>query len=148
MQNKPIGHIQRKSGDSQFWAGLMKIKEYFLGFCTFDLNNRENTRFWEDKWIGNSPLKQQYPSLYRIARHKQSSVASVFSMAPLNISFRISLLEDSLACWHNLVARIIHVRFNERSDVFRWGLNQNGILILRTMHIAMITGNVWQNRLL
>jgi hypothetical protein len=42
----------------------MKIKEHFLGFGTFYLNIGENTRFSEDKWIGNTPPKQQYPSLY------------------------------------------------------------------------------------
>jgi hypothetical protein len=142
MHNKPIGQIQRKPGDSHFWSGLMKIKDCFLSFGTFHLNNGENTRFWEDKWIGNRPLKEQYPTLYWITRHMHKSVASVFSMIPLNISFRRSLLGDNLASWHNLVARISHVTLNTRSDVFRWGLNQNGIFTVRTMYNALIIGNV------
>jgi hypothetical protein len=126
----------------------MKIKDRFLSFGTFHLNNGENTRFWEDKWIGNRALKEQYPTLYRITRHMHKSVASVFSMIPLNISFRRSLLGDNLASWHNLVARISHDTLNTRSNVFRWGLNQNGIFTVRTMYNALITGNVWENRIL
>jgi hypothetical protein len=148
MKNKPIGEIQRKPGDSQFWSGLMKIKDCFLTLGSFHLNNGENTRFWEDKWIGNIPLKEQYPSLFSIARHKHKTVASAFSTIPLNISFRRSLLGANLVSWHNLVARIGHVTLNDRSDVFRWGLNQNGTFSVRTMYNAMITGNIWDNRIL
>jgi hypothetical protein len=36
---KPIAHVQRKPGDSHFWGGLMKVKETFLNFGRFHLNN-------------------------------------------------------------------------------------------------------------
>jgi hypothetical protein len=129
MHSKAIGQIQRKSGDSHFLLGLMKINDCFLSFGTFHLNNGENTRFWEDKWIGNRPLKEQYPTLYRITRHIHKLLALVFSTIPLNISFRRSLSRDNLASWDNMVARISHVTLNNRSDVFRWGLNQYRILL-------------------
>jgi hypothetical protein len=35
MNDKAIEKVQRKPGDSQFWAGLMNVKERFLGFGTF-----------------------------------------------------------------------------------------------------------------
>jgi hypothetical protein len=70
----------------------MNVKEQFLGFGIFKVNNGENTRFWEDVWMGNTPLKHQYPYLYRIAHHKNATIASVFSTVLLNISFRMSLL--------------------------------------------------------
>jgi hypothetical protein len=57
MSSKYIGQVQHKPGDSQFWAGLMNVKELFLGFGGFKVNNGENTRFWEDVWIRNNPLK-------------------------------------------------------------------------------------------
>jgi hypothetical protein len=31
----------------------MKVKEAFLDLGRFQLNNVANTRFWEDKWLGN-----------------------------------------------------------------------------------------------
>jgi hypothetical protein len=48
----------------------MRVKESFLSLGKFQLNNDENIRFYEDKWIGNNTLQQQYPSLYSIARRK------------------------------------------------------------------------------
>jgi hypothetical protein len=49
------------------------------------------------------------------------------------------LLGANLVSWHNLMVRIGHITLNERSDVFRWGLNQNEIFSVRTMYNAMIT---------
>lgn len=56
------------------------------------MNNREQIRFWEDKWLGNLPFKDKYPSLYTIVQRKCSSIASVMSSVPLNVSFRRALV--------------------------------------------------------
>jgi hypothetical protein len=45
MPNKSIGHVQHKPRDSQFWVGLMNVKELFRGFGRFKVNNGENARF-------------------------------------------------------------------------------------------------------
>ena len=91
MKDQPIGKIEKKPGDSQFWSGLMKVKDQFLGLGTFQLNNGKKIRFWEDVWIGNMSLKDKYPTLYNLVRRKNATVASVFSSIPLNVSFRRSL---------------------------------------------------------
>jgi hypothetical protein len=96
MQDMALGQIQRKPGDSQLWAGLMKVKDLFLGFRTFRLNNGTNIRFWEDIWMGNRALKEQFPHQYRLVRHKHDTIALVFSTVPLHISFRRSLKGDTL----------------------------------------------------
>jgi hypothetical protein len=126
----------------------MNVKELFLGFGKFKVNNGGNTRFWKDVWIGNTPLKNQYAYLYRIVRHKNATVASVFTTVPLNISFRRSLLGDNLQLWHNLVAEIASVTLNDSEGIFKWGLNQNGAFNVRSMYNAMITGNIWENMFL
>jgi hypothetical protein len=69
----------------------MKAKDHFLE-STFNIHNGEQIRFWEDKWLGNFTLKEQYPSLYNIARKKHISVAHVFRSAPLNVVFRRALV--------------------------------------------------------
>jgi hypothetical protein len=96
MQDNTIGQIKRKLSDSQFWAGLVKVKEHFLRFDTFQLKSGTNIRFLEDIWIENRSLKEQFPQLYRIVRHKHDSATNVFRSVPLNISFRQSLRGDTL----------------------------------------------------
>ena len=60
--------------DSPFWKGLMRVKDEFFARGFFQVGSGEATRFWEDIWLGSTPLKDQYPSLYNIVQHKYVSV--------------------------------------------------------------------------
>jgi hypothetical protein len=91
LGTKPLVQVQWKSGDSHFWAGLMKVKNVFLKFGTFTIKDGSQIRFWEDKWLGNRPLRDQYPQLYNIARKKQDTVAEILSTKIPNISRRRDL---------------------------------------------------------
>ena len=71
------------------------------------VQNGLQTRFWEDWWIGNKPLKLQYPTLYRIVRKKNQIVASVLGARPLIVSFRRSLVNNNLRLWLELVSKIV-----------------------------------------
>jgi hypothetical protein len=104
----------------------MKVKNYFLNMGSWFINNGEQVRFWEDKWLGNSSLKDKYPSLYSIVRRKNSSVVSVMSIVPLNVSFTRALVGQNLIRWLNLCASIVHVNITEEDDIFRWNLHQSG----------------------
>jgi hypothetical protein len=121
-----ITHVRRKPGDSHFWSGLIKVKESFLSLGHIKLNNDENIRFWEDRWLGNFTLQHQYSSLYAITRRKNILMASVFSTTLLNISFRRGLVGNNLALWHMLVARVARIRLNGTRDKFIWDLLQSG----------------------
>jgi hypothetical protein len=58
------------------------------------------------------------------------------------------LTGDNLQSWYDSVSKIAHVRLNEREDVFRWGLHQNGIFNVHIMYNGMTTSSIWHNRLL
>jgi hypothetical protein len=92
LRDKTLTEVQYMSGDSQFWAGLMKVKDEFLSMGRFDLGDGSQVRFWEDSWITPHPFKTLFPSLYNIVRKKSVSVRTVLSMTPLNVAFRRSLM--------------------------------------------------------
>jgi hypothetical protein len=69
----------------------MKVIHKFLDFIRFKVNNGTNTRFWEDRWVGNFKLKDHFPSLYNMTRKKGSSLAYFFRTVPLNVSFKRGL---------------------------------------------------------
>jgi len=48
----------------------MKVKRDFQRFRNFVIKDGSQVRFWEDIWLGNSPLREQYPQLYNIVRKK------------------------------------------------------------------------------
>jgi hypothetical protein len=135
LRTQTITHVQKKSGDSHFWSGLMNVKEPFLDLGHFQLNNGGNIHFWEDRWLGNFTLCQQFPSLYAITHWRNVSVATVFSTVPLNIYFRRGLVGNNLVQWFRLVA---HIRFNDAQDKFIWGLFQNGTFSVKSMYNALI----------
>jgi hypothetical protein len=63
----------------------MKVKEDFLAGGTFKIKNREQVRFWEDVWLGDKPLREAYPNLFRIVRQKDDTAANVLGTVPLNV---------------------------------------------------------------
>jgi hypothetical protein len=53
--------------------------------------------------MGTSPLRDQYPCLYSIARHKQITVVDVFSTSPFSLSWRWDLIGPKLVAWNELL---------------------------------------------
>jgi hypothetical protein len=104
----------------------MKVKRYFLHFGTFIIKDGSQVRFWEDIWIGNMTLREQYPSLYNIARHKQDTVAEVLGVDPHNLSWRRDLIGQKLVEWNNLLPHLANVVLSQDEDEFRWNLHPNG----------------------
>ena len=102
------------------------------------VNNREQTRFWEDKWLGNRAFRDKYPSLQAIVRRKTASIASVMGYVPLNVFFRRALVGQNLTCWYELCASIAHIQLDDSSDCFRWNYHQNGQFSVRSMYLHLI----------
>jgi len=118
-KTKMLCQVIKKLGDSHFWLSLMSVKDQFLNLGCFNLQAGTQIRFWEDIWLGNQPLKSQYPSPYNIVLKRYATVAEMFSSRPLNISSRRSLIGDKLTDWYNLVARLLNVDLQEGRDTFR-----------------------------
>jgi hypothetical protein len=93
----PLSQVEWKQGDSQFWSGLLKVKRDLLSFGVFKIRDGTQVRFWEDIWMGSTPLKTQYPCLFSIARSKKDTLADVFSSSPPNFSWRRALVGSKLA---------------------------------------------------
>jgi hypothetical protein len=87
LGSKTISQVTKNLGDSQFWSGLMNVKNDFLSMWSFIIQDGKEIRFWEDIWLGNTTLKVQYPNLFNIVQKKSVIVVEIFSSRPLNVSF-------------------------------------------------------------
>ena len=87
------------------------------------IKDGSQVRFWEDSWLGNSLLCDQYPQLYNIVRKKQDMVADVLSTHIPNLSWRRDLIGNKLVMWNNLVSRLSTVIFSQDRDDFKWNLD-------------------------
>ena len=119
---KAVSQIHWKPGDSHFWAGLMATKKHFFRFGSFAIKDGSEIRFYEDKWLGNTTLRKQYPALYNIVRHKGETIATVMETSPPNVTFRRDLIGTRLDLWNTLVQRLSTIQFSPGSDEFRWNL--------------------------
>ena len=143
IRNKYVGsnaisQIHWKPGDSHFWSGVMKAKEFFFQFGTFSVRDGSQVRFWEDTWLGNNSLMVQYPSLYQIVRHKFVTIKQVLGQENPDISFRMALLGHRLAVWNELLTRLEDIQLSGEPDIFRWNLHQNGKFSVKSMYDAMV----------
>jgi hypothetical protein len=116
----------------------MHIKDEVLANGSFDIKDGTNTRFWDDTWVGDKPLKVKYPSLYNIVCDPHATVSKVMATSPLNISFRRALVDNKLVEWLHLVARISNVELVEGSDNFKWSLTNSGLYSVRSMYLHLI----------
>jgi hypothetical protein len=135
--SRAISQVVWKPGDSHFWAGLMAKKNDFFRHGTFSIKDGSEIRFWEDKWLGNATLRDQYPALYSIARHKGDTIAKVMASSPPDISFRRSLLGNRLTSWNALLQRLASIQLEPGPDEFRWNLHENGLFSVHSMYNAL-----------
>ena len=70
----------------------MKVKAAFFNKTKFIVGNGNTTRFWEDTWLGETPLALQYPSLYSIVQRRDAFVATILQSIPLIFSLGGRLL--------------------------------------------------------
>jgi hypothetical protein len=64
-------------------------------------------------------FKRSIPNLYNIVRRKNATILNIFSVTPLNISFRRSLVGENLNSWHTYVLRIIDIHLNDELGIFK-----------------------------
>jgi hypothetical protein len=104
--SKALSQVFWKPGDSHFWAGLMAMKKHFFGHGKFSIKDGSEVRFWEDKWLGSTSLRVQYPALYDIVRHKGNTIAHVLETNTPNVTFKRNLFGPRLVAWEALCQRL------------------------------------------
>ena len=134
VKDKCLTQIEKRPGDSHFWSGLMDVKDIMLQYGRFKVSSGDQTRFWEDMWVGQQPLMRRFPDLYRILRKKRVSVASVLNSTSLNISFRRAIVGERLKEWLRLVSIVLPVSLNSDKDRFIWLLKKNGVFSTHSLY--------------
>jgi hypothetical protein len=136
--SKALSQVVWRPGDSHFWAGLMASKKYFFPYISFSIKDGSQIRFWEDKWLVNTTLREQYPALYSIVHHKSDTIATVMQDSPANMASRRDLLGPRLESWNTLLHRLEGVQLTQGPDVVRWSLIESGKFSVDSMYKALI----------
>jgi hypothetical protein len=80
-------------GASQFWQGLHKVKHLFKWGAVYKVHNGEKISFWEDVWLGDVPLKIQFPTLFSFCEYHLVSVADSYDEGEWSIDLRRVLMD-------------------------------------------------------
>jgi hypothetical protein len=136
--SKVLLQVSWKQGDSHFWAGLMATKQKFFRFGQFSIKDGSQVRFWEDSWLGNAPLREQYPTLYNIVRYKSNTIKKLMATSPPDVMFRRDLIGQRVVTWNDLLQRLATVQLSSGPDEFHWNLLKNGEFSVDSMYNALI----------
>ena len=120
----------------------MRVKAAFFNRTKFIVGDGNDTRFWEDTWLGDTPLALQYPSLYRIVQRRDVLVAMIIESIPLNIQFRRVLVGDRWENWLNLVRRLMEVQLKHQPDKLCWKFTRSGEFTVKSMYLDVINSSV------
>uniref|UniRef100_A0ACD5Y0N7 Uncharacterized protein n=1 Tax=Avena sativa TaxID=4498 RepID=A0ACD5Y0N7_AVESA len=100
----------------------MTSNKHFFQYGIFNIKVGSQIRFWEDIWLGQTTLHEQYPALYSIVRHKGDTLSTVLGTNPPNVCFRRSLIGPRLVSWNNLLLRLSTIQLSEGVDELKWKL--------------------------
>jgi hypothetical protein len=50
LKGRMLSQVEKKNGNSHFWADLMEVKDLVLQRGRFRVQDGSQTRFWEDRW--------------------------------------------------------------------------------------------------
>jgi hypothetical protein len=95
----------------------MGVKDDFFQRGSLVVGDGTWTWFWEDAWLGDTPLAYQFPALY-IVRTKDVSVAGVFSQVHLNMRINRLLIRKKWFAWVYLVSGLMNVHLNNEPESF------------------------------
>ena len=122
----------------------MVTKKFFFPYGSFSVKDGSEIRFWEDTWLGTTPLREQYPALYGIVqgRHKSDTLAQVLVDIQPTVTFRIDLVGSRLASWYELLLWLATINLTQGTDEFRWNLRNCGKFSVDSIYIALVQPDV------
>jgi hypothetical protein len=94
----------------------MATKKFFFGMGSFSIKDGSEIRFWEDIWLGNATLREQYPELYSIVCHKGDTIAKVLETSPSSVAFRRDLSGQRLVAWNALLQCLANIQLQNGHD--------------------------------
>jgi hypothetical protein len=124
-----ISQIEEKPGMSQFWSGLVKVKEIFYKFCKRIVVSGNKTRFWEDIWHGGKPLSEVFPRLFNLSMNHNVTVQRVVSSFGICLIFRRILWGDLAREWCKLLDIIHGTILQSGDDRVSWSLSDKGFSV-------------------
>lgn len=137
----PDGNLFKdKTKGSPFWNGIQAVRPAFSVGAHFTINNGMATRFWLDRWWGQSPLWQSHPDLYQLATDTNIFVGDVLRVHPPAISFMRPLNPVEAASWAALVHDLRGRTLCQGADEVSWSLSSSHKFMVKSLYNKLTEG--------
>lgn len=84
------------------------------------------SKILKDVWLGNCPLKTQFPNLFAMSNQQGCSVTLFLGSREIYLTFRRNLQERDVE-WEKLTKLLSVITLSEEPDLARWTLEKDGI---------------------
>jgi hypothetical protein len=118
--------VTKKKGGSQFWNGLLTIREEVNRGMKYILGDGRKIRFWLDTWSGGCGLKVMFPNLFTICNQQEWIVDKVLKNGEINLTFRRGFREAEYTEWEELRELVEGVFISQQPDSVRWIYEKSG----------------------
>lgn len=126
---------------SKIWKDIINIpqKEVLLKGLEIFTENGKLISFWCDMWVGNSPLREKFPRLFRASLLPNASVADMGSFVNnewiWEIRFRRGLFEWDKDSFENMLICINQVKIcHNKEDRLVWKEDSKGVFLSRSFY--------------
>jgi hypothetical protein len=127
------------AGGSPFWKSLHKIKHFFRLGTKHLVRDGTRTMFWLDRWFGQRPLKDLFPTLFSICDNQQISVASACATSS-GLRFRRAFGPQARDEWASLLPTLQETRLAPGADTITWILDPSGCYSVSSMYKKLSEG--------
>jgi hypothetical protein len=130
-------------GTSQFGQWLHKVKHLFKWGATYNAKKGDKIMFWEDVWLGNTPLKLQFPSLYNFSKDPEALVEDYYDSNGWDINFRRTLTVEEAEQRSALFEKLQEVCLEpSASDEVNWALDKSKSFTTKSLYRFISHGGV------
>ncbi|XP_022041335.1 uncharacterized protein LOC110943913 [Helianthus annuus] len=111
----------------------------------------DKTLFWVDIWLGDAPLKDQFPCLYQLSTHKKAKVQEMYKIANGGILWdwlwiRVPYSSDSEKQeMDSLKDRLQEIIIENKGDMWVWRYNEDEEFSVKMVPSAVALRNKGMN---
>lgn len=111
------------------------------------MGDGKDTSFWEDVWVGETPLKLLFPKLYEYCSKKKCTVQDFWREGEWVINFRRTLSVVEATQWDDLLNTIKETELTGETDSVKWALEKSGQYTTRSMYRMLAHRGVVNQRM-
>jgi len=101
------------------------VEHLFKWGAIHKVHNGVRTSFWHDIWVGDAPLRVQFPALFNMCRNPDATVDSCYFEGEWEVELRRSLSPREVSDWSNLMRILQPIQLSSQGDEVEWALDKS-----------------------